>query len=85
MRSAYIIDRRAGSSVLAVQTMSVEEHEVRHETPFDSLVHPEKSFHRRSGSAFRLRVEDTNADRAGRLINHECPLGLRDRSVLLAG
>ena len=83
MRSAYIIDRRAGSSVLAVQTMSVEEHEVRHETPFDRFIYPEESFHRCSGAALRLGVQDTNADRARGLVNHECAPGLRDRSVLL--
>ena len=83
MRSAYIIDRRAGSSVLAVQAMSVEEHEVRHETPFDRFINPEKSFHRCSGAALRLGVQDTNTDRARGLVSHECALRLRDSPVLL--
>ena len=83
MRSAYIIDRRAGSSVLAVQAMSVEEHEVHHETPFDRFIYPEKSFHRCSGAALRLRVQATNTDRARGLVNHDRAPGLRDRSVLL--
>jgi hypothetical protein len=61
VRSAYIIDRRAGSSVLAVQAMSVEEHEVRHETPFVPFSSTRKS---RSTDVLAgrtsLRVQDTN-------------------------
>jgi hypothetical protein len=83
VRSAYIIDRRAGSSVLAVQAMPVEEYEVRHETPFDCFIYPEKSFHRCSGAALCLRVQGPNADRARGLVDHECALGRRARSVLL--
>jgi hypothetical protein len=83
VRSAYIIDRRAGASVLAVQAMSVEEHEVRHEAPFDRFIYPEKSFHRCSDAALRLRIQGTNADRTRRLVNNESAPALRDRSVLL--
>ena len=61
MRPAHIIDRRAGSSVLAVQSVPIEEHEVRGHGAFRGLVHPKESFHRGAGPAFCLRVEDAHA------------------------
>jgi hypothetical protein len=69
--------------MLAVQALPVEEYEVRHETPFDCFIYPEKSFHRCSGAALCLRVQDPNTDRARGLVNYDRALGRRARSVLL--
>ena len=83
MRPAYIIDRRAGSSVLAVQSVPIEKHEVRGHGPFRGLVDPEESFHRRAGAALCLRVEYAHADGA-RGLDDDRALRLRAASALLA-
>ena len=84
MRPAHIIDRRAGSSVLAVQSVPIEEHEVRGHGAFRGLIDPKEPFHRGAGPAFGLRVEDAHADRARRL-DHDRALRFGAPSALPAG
>ena len=81
MRPAHIIDGRAGSSVLAVQAVSIEEHEVSDHGAFHLLVDSKQSFHRRSRAAFCLRIEHTNAYAARGLLDDRT-LGFSGRSLL---
>ena len=57
MRPAYIIDRRAGSSVLAVQTVPIEEHQVRSRRAFDRFVDAKETFDGCPTPTLGLRVE----------------------------
>src|SRR5688572_2015711 len=82
VRSAYIIDRRATPSVLAVQTVPVEEHEVRGQSPFGGLVDAKEALDRRAGSDLRARVELSDPHRSrGRVDRSSCADSLRRRTA----
>jgi hypothetical protein len=83
MRPAYIIDRRAGSSVLAVQSVPIEKHEVRGHGSVRGLVDTKKPFHRCAGAALCLGVEYAHPDSA-RGLDDDRALRLRAASALLS-
>ena len=80
----YIVDGRAGASVLAVQSVPVEEHEVSDEDALCRLIDAKESFHRRPVPTLGLWIEDANPhDTWG--LHHLQPLRFRDRADLSLG
>src|SRR5262245_31532177 len=76
----YILDGRAGTSVFAVQSVAVEEHQMRRRGSVDGLVHSEEVLHSRAGSASRLRVKGPDLHGPDR----RYALGRRHRLATLA-
>ena len=87
VRPAYIIDRRAAPAVLTVQSVPIEEDEVRPGNSVDHFVDAKKVLDRSSCAAFRARVERSDAGNAHRCITRavaSAPLGGSSRCGLAA-
>lgn len=57
VRPTHIFDRRAATTVLAVQSVPIEEDEVRPCDPVDEFIDAKKVLDRCPRAAFRVRVE----------------------------
>src|SRR5215212_5538790 len=68
---AHIFDRRAAPTVLAVQSVPIEEDEVCAGYTVDRLVDAKKVLDRRTSAAFRPRVERSNPHHTNRFARHD--------------
>jgi hypothetical protein len=62
VRPTHIFDRRAATTVLAVQTVPIEKDEVRAGRSIDRFVDAKKVLDRGTGAAFCARVERFDAN-----------------------